>query len=94
MVIVVQSCYKITKRKHGIKLKGVCKMEKIRLYLTKEGKNRAVFRRFWGGKSEGSLKEVVVLADGKYLQTYFGIDLWEDLLTWYEARPTQEDTNK
>ena len=75
-------------------------MEKIRLYLTKEGKkNTALGWGYvdivgFGYDSEGSLKEVVVLADGKYLQTYFGIDLWEDLLTWYEARPTQEDTNK
>ena len=78
-------------------------MEKIRLYLTKEGKKRTALGWSYvdivsfGFDSEGSLKEVVVLADGKYLQTYSGfnqIDLWEDLLTWYEARPTQEDTNK
>ena len=79
---------------------GINQMEKIRLYLTKEGKkNTALGWSYvdivgFGFDSEGSLKEVVVLADGKYLQTYFGIDLWEDLLAWYEARPTQEDTNK
>ena len=78
-------------------------MEKIRLYLTKEGKKRTILG--WSyvdivdfvDESEGSFKEVFVLADGKYLQTYSGfnqIDLWEALLTWYEARPTQEDTNK
>jgi hypothetical protein len=72
-------------------------MEKIRLYLTKEGKKRTILGWSYvdivsfGFDSEGSLKEVVVLADGKSLQTYFGSDLWEDLLAWYEARPIAEE---
>ena len=75
-------------------------MEKIRLYLTKEGKKRTALGFSYvdivgfGYDSEGSLKEVVALADDKHLTTYFGIDLWEDLLTWYEARPIAEDKNK
>jgi len=72
-------------------------MEKIRLYLTKEGKERTILGFSYvdivgfGYDSEGSLKEVVALADGKHLTTYSGSDLWEELLTWYEALPIAEE---